>query len=118
MTRSVDWTKAHEWPMDKLERELEADTDEIDEGAEATDEQLAQAVLCRRKPGQRGPGKKPAKVLMSLRVAPDTLAAWRATGPGWQAPMRELLRAFGYYDGTAQARVDAVLTEAAKKLKA
>lgn len=40
----------------------------------------------------RGPGKKPAKALVSLRIAPETLARWKASGPGWQTRMAELLR--------------------------
>jgi uncharacterized protein (DUF4415 family) len=40
----------------------------------------------------RGPGKKPAKALLSLRISPATLAKWKASGPGWQTRMAELLR--------------------------
>jgi len=32
----------------------------------------------------RGPGKKPARAMTSLRLPPETLARWRASGPGWQ----------------------------------
>lgn len=41
----------------------------------------------------RGRPKSPdAKVAISLRLSPDTLARWKATGPGWQTRMAEILR--------------------------
>ena len=33
-----------------------------------------------------------AKTSISLRLPPDTLARWKATGPGWQTRMAEALR--------------------------
>lgn len=39
----------------------------------------------------RGPGKRPARALVSLRIPQDTLARWKATGPGWQTRMAEAL---------------------------
>ncbi|TDR89662.1 BrnA antitoxin family protein [Enterovirga rhinocerotis] len=77
----------------------------IDEDApELTDEELASARplsevlprqvfdgLAKRKPGERGPGKAPAKVALTIRVEPDVLQAWRASGEGWQARAREVL---------------------------
>lgn len=44
-----------------------------------------------RRPGQRGPGKKPSKALLSLRVEKSVLERWKATGPGWQTRMAETL---------------------------
>ena len=38
-------------------------------------------------PRRRGPGKKPARIPIQLRLPPDVLAAWRATGTGWQTRM-------------------------------
>ena len=35
----------------------------------------------------------PTKELISLRIDQDVVAAYRATGPGWQARMNEALRA-------------------------
>lgn len=48
----------------------------------------------RRYRGQRGPQKAPTKELISLRVDRDVAAAYRATGPGWQARANEVLRAY------------------------
>ena len=44
----------------------------------------------KRRPGQRGPGKKPPKVALTIRVDPEVLQAWRASGEGWQGRAREL----------------------------
>jgi uncharacterized protein (DUF4415 family) len=32
-----------------------------------------------------------ARLAISLRLPPDTLARWKATGPGWQTRMAEVL---------------------------
>ena len=41
----------------------------------------------------RGRPKSPeSKVAISLRLPPDTLARWKATGPGWQTRMANVLR--------------------------
>ena len=32
------------------------------------------------------------KQLLSLRLPPDVIAGWKATGPGWQTRMAEVLR--------------------------
>ncbi len=42
--------------------------------------------------GKRGPQKAPTKMLISLRLSPDVLAALRATGKGWQSTVDETLR--------------------------
>jgi uncharacterized protein (DUF4415 family) len=46
----------------------------------------------KRRQGQRGPGKKPAKIAVSIRIDPDTLAALKKTGAGWQGRVNEALR--------------------------
>ena len=33
-----------------------------------------------------------ARTLISLRLPPETLARWKATGPGWQTRMAEALQ--------------------------
>jgi uncharacterized protein (DUF4415 family) len=43
------------------------------------------------KPKGRGPGKKAAKAVTTLRLPVETLQRWKATGPGWQTRMAELL---------------------------
>lgn len=55
----------------------------------------------KRSIGQRGPGRKPAKVAVSLRLDPEILAAYKATGEGWQSLINEHLKAVA---GSAQAK--------------
>ena len=40
---------------------------------------------------RRGPNKRPTKISTTLRLPADTLARWKATGPGWQTRMAEAL---------------------------
>lgn len=41
----------------------------------------------------RGPQKTPTKVQLSLRLAPEVVAYFKATGPGWHTRMAEVLAA-------------------------
>jgi uncharacterized protein (DUF4415 family) len=43
------------------------------------------ALAERRRPGQRGPGKRTPKEAINIRLSPDVVAAFRATGAGWQS---------------------------------
>ena len=56
------------------------------------------AALERRR---RGPQKTPTKRPVSLRLDPDVLAAYRATGKGWQARMNATLAAHAPRRATA-----------------
>jgi uncharacterized protein (DUF4415 family) len=51
----------------------------------------AHAAATMLKPRGR-PKSAESKVAISLRLSPDTLARWRATGPGWQTRMANVLR--------------------------
>ena len=53
----------------------------------------------RRYRGQRGPQKNPTKELISLRVDRDIVAAYRATGAGWQTRANEALRVYATTTG-------------------
>jgi uncharacterized protein (DUF4415 family) len=75
------------------------DWDEVSDAPELTDEELAQAKPfaeafpeLAKSIARRGPQKAPNKVAISIRLAPDVLAALKATGPGWQSRVSELLR--------------------------
>lgn len=50
-------------------------------------EEEGRAMLKRR--GR--PKLSEARTLISLRLPPETLARWKATGPGWQTRMAETL---------------------------
>jgi len=63
---------------------------EYEELPELTEEMLARAVV--RKAGR--PRAEQPKQLISLRLAPDVIERWRATGPGWQTRMAERLARF------------------------
>lgn len=45
---------------------------------------VREALAAKRKPGERGPGKRPAKEAINIRLSPEVLSAFRATGDGWQ----------------------------------
>lgn len=45
-----------------------------------------------RKIGERGPQKTPTKKLVSLRLSPEVLAHYKASGPGWQTRIDQVLK--------------------------
>jgi uncharacterized protein (DUF4415 family) len=49
-------------------------------------------VLPKRKPGERGPQKSPVKQQITLRLDRDVIERFRATGPGWQGRINDVLR--------------------------
>ncbi len=77
------------------------DWDAVMDNPESTDEELAQfrpfaevfpemAETVKRGPGR--PRLEAPKVQVSLRLDPDVLAKWKATGPGWQGRVNAALR--------------------------
>ena len=50
------------------------------------------ALAEKRQPGQRGPGKRPPKVAINIRLSPEVLAAFKATGAGWQTKVDGALK--------------------------
>jgi len=46
----------------------------------------------RRKVGVRGPQKAPTKERITIRLSPEVVARFRATGEGWQARMDAALQ--------------------------
>lgn len=56
----------------------------------AVDAYWAQATITR--PGHRGPQKSPTKKQVSLRLSPEVLAHFKATGKGWQTRIDETLK--------------------------
>jgi uncharacterized protein (DUF4415 family) len=49
-------------------------------------------ALTKRRAGQRGPGKKPVKRQITLRLEPDVIEAYKATGPRWQTLMAKAIK--------------------------
>jgi len=76
-----------------------ADWDTVD-SSELAKEEIIRArpfggvfpALVRSSKKGRGPGKKPAKRLVSLRLSPDVLDHFKAKGRGWQTKIDETLR--------------------------
>ena len=50
------------------------------------------ALAEKRKQGQRGPGKRPPKVAINIRLSPEVLDAFKATGDGWQTKVDGALK--------------------------
>jgi uncharacterized protein (DUF4415 family) len=48
-------------------------------------------AMFERARGQRGPQKTPTKERVGLRLDPEVVAHFRATGPGWQSRINEIL---------------------------
>ena len=83
----------------RIQRMIASDPD----APEATDAQLAQArpfveafpalaEKMRKNAGGRPRAARP-KVPISIRLDPDVVSAFKATGPGWQSRMNDVLRA-------------------------
>jgi uncharacterized protein (DUF4415 family) len=73
--------------------------EEYEELPEITDEDMARAVFSKGgdalpNPARpRGRPRKPdARVQLSVRLSPDVIDHFRATGPGWQTRIDEALR--------------------------
>ena len=43
-------------------------------------------------PRTRGPQKQPKKIPVSIRLSPEVLEHFRATGPGWQSRIDAVLK--------------------------
>ena len=43
-------------------------------------------------PRHRGPQKAPTKIALSLRLSPDVVTHFKATGPGWQSRIDDTLK--------------------------
>ncbi len=80
-------------------RYSQADIDAVSDNPELTAERIATArpfaevfpdlaATIRR----RGPQKAPRKVSTTVRLSPDVLAHFRATGPGWQGRIDAALK--------------------------
>ena len=75
------------------------DWDDVD-SPELTNEQIAEAKpfaevlpdLAASIRKGRGPNKAPTKKLVSLRLSPQVLDAYKAKGPGWQSRIDKDLR--------------------------
>lgn len=76
-----------------VKRQDSGRTSNRDEAPEITDSWIEEADLRRgQKMGRRGrPRVANPRRLLSLRLPPDVIESWKATGPGWQTRMAEVL---------------------------
>ena len=49
------------------------------------------SAFVKRRPGERGPGKRAAKVQITLRIDRAALDAWRGSGDGWMGRAADVL---------------------------
>lgn len=72
---------------------IPADSDDP-EDFDVTEEALQQALAERRERlRRRGAQAAPTKKQVTLRLDPDVIDKFRATGPGWQARINDVLKA-------------------------
>ena len=94
--------KHHVLPLtDKEEAEIQSEIADDPDSAEATDEELAQArpfaevfpdlMESIRRARGRPPVARP-KQQISLRLDPEVIEKFKATGKGWQARINEVLK--------------------------
>lgn len=92
MGRTLEEIRASRPKVDRAKIEATTEKDiarhAAEDGSEPADDL---STFVKRLPGQRGPGKKPAKEQITLRVDPAALAAWRASGEGWMGRAADLL---------------------------
>jgi len=89
------------WTDEEIRRGYtDEDLAEVSQDEELTPEQLAQAKpfaeafpeLHASWQRKRGPQKAPTKVSVGIRLSPDVVAHYRASGRGWQTRVDEILR--------------------------
>jgi uncharacterized protein (DUF4415 family) len=73
--------------------------EEYEDLPELTDEMLARAVF--KKAGR--PRSVKPRQMISLRLPPEVIARWKATGPGWQTRMAKRLERMPLPRGSSAA---------------
>jgi uncharacterized protein (DUF4415 family) len=73
--------------------------EEYEDLPELTDEMLARAVF--KKAGR--PRSVNPRQMISLRLPPEVIARWKATGPGWQTRMAKRLERMPLPRGSSAA---------------
>ena len=87
-----DWDRVKAITQDEADRNAMEDPD----NPFKSDEDWANIVVHRpglmHKPGARGPQKAPTKRPLAIRLSPDVVEFFKATGKGWQARIDEALK--------------------------
>lgn len=85
----TDWAR-----VDALTDE-EIDLSDDPAGYDACDPESVKVFWAEAKPRKgRGPQKTPTKVQLTLRLSPDVVEYFKATGRGWQSRVDEALKAY------------------------
>ena len=83
----TDWTRVRAMTNTDLQYDADSPPTTADDWAGAVLKQGGRPV------GRvRGPGKRPPKEQVAIRLSPEVLAAFRASGPGWQTRIDAALR--------------------------
>lgn len=85
MARTLDEIRASRPSVDRAKIRATTEANIRRHAAEDDSEPAAPLAEFKRRPGQRGPGKKQPKVQVTLRIDPAALAALKATGEGWMS---------------------------------
>lgn len=80
----------------------QADMDAVSDTPELTDAQLASArpfsealpALAEKMQRVRGPQKRRTKIPKTIRLSPEVVDYFEATGPGWQTRMDDVLKRY------------------------
>ena len=77
----------------------QADLDEVSDNPELTAEDIAKAVPfaqafpeLAKTVRKRGPQRVPTKISTTIRLSPEVIAHFKATGRGWQSRIDEALK--------------------------
>ena len=92
----TDWKRVDALTDEDIRRAIAEDPDaapELDEAmmaqARPAEEMFPELVAAYR--ARRGPQKSPTKVPVSIRLDPEVVEYFRATGEGWQSRINEVL---------------------------
>lgn len=92
MARTLDEIRASRPEVDRAKVKATTEAD-IRRHARQDDSEPAAPLseFVKRRPGQRGPGRREPKQQITLRLDPSALAAWKSSGPGWQSRLGEVV---------------------------
>jgi uncharacterized protein (DUF4415 family) len=85
----TDWPRVRAMRNDEIRHDADSPETQVADWEGAT---LKQAGVEVGRAKTRGPNRRPTKEQVAVRYSADVLAAFRATGRGWQTRMDEALR--------------------------
>lgn len=85
----TDWPRVRAMPDTEIRHDADSPRTTVSDWGGAV---LKQGGVEVGRAKTRGPNRRPTKEQVAVRYSPDVLAAFRATGRGWQTRMDEALR--------------------------